>query len=90
MRTNSHPDDDPKTVSPVNRNEVLTYWLNRLVPLVGSDVHFVCANRVAGGVLVLTTGTRMCCVCRRAVRAVRAVCTVCAVCADVMSSFASI
>ena len=44
--TNSHPDDDPRTVSPVNRNEILTYWLNRLVPLVGSDVHFVCANRV--------------------------------------------
>ena len=43
---NSHPDDDPKTITPVNRNEILTYWLNRLVPLVGSDVHFVCANRV--------------------------------------------
>lgn len=44
--TNKHPDDDPATVPPVNRNEILTYWLNRLVPLVGSDVHFVCANRV--------------------------------------------
>jgi len=30
----------------VNRGEVLNYWLNRLAPLLGSDVHFVCANRI--------------------------------------------
>lgn len=47
--TDSHPDDDPKTVPPVNCIEILTYWLSRLEPLVGSDVHFVCANRVVRG-----------------------------------------
>lgn len=46
--TNNHPDDDPATVAPVDPRRVLEYWLNRLEPLVGSDVHFVCANRVAG------------------------------------------
>ena len=48
--TNNHPDDDPATVTPVNPREVMTYWLNRLAPLVGAGapraVHFVCANRV--------------------------------------------
>jgi hypothetical protein len=23
-----------------------SYWLNRLAPLVGEDVHFACANRI--------------------------------------------
>jgi protein N-terminal amidase len=44
--TNNHPDDDPATITPVDPAEVMTYWLRRLAPLVGSDVHFVCANRV--------------------------------------------
>jgi protein N-terminal amidase len=46
--TNNHPDDDPATVTPVDPREVMSYWLNRLAPLVGAEknTHFVCANRV--------------------------------------------
>lgn len=46
--TNGHPDDDPATFAPVDPRSVMTYWLNRLAPLVGEkhECHFVCANRV--------------------------------------------
>jgi len=46
--TNGHPDDDPATFAPVDPRSVMTYWLNRLAPLVGEkrERHFVCANRV--------------------------------------------
>lgn len=44
--TNAHPDDDPESATPVNELEVVTYWMRRLAPLIGTDSHFVCANRI--------------------------------------------
>ena len=54
--TNNHPDDDPSSVTPVDRIEVVTYWLNRLFPLIGKDVHFVCANRIGEENGIMFTG----------------------------------
>lgn len=54
--THNHPDDDPALVTPVDADEVRRYWLSRLAPLVGKDVHFVCANRVGAENGILFTG----------------------------------
>eukprot|EP00418_Pyrodinium_bahamense_P023327 CAMPEP_0179145928 /NCGR_PEP_ID=MMETSP0796-20121207/70440_1 /TAXON_ID=73915 /ORGANISM="Pyrodinium bahamense, Strain pbaha01" /LENGTH=211 /DNA_ID=CAMNT_0020846369 /DNA_START=45 /DNA_END=680 /DNA_ORIENTATION=- len=46
----NHPDDPPQSCTRKADEQVscdtLDYWLRRLQPLWGSDVHFVCADRV--------------------------------------------
>jgi len=46
----NHPDDPPerfvRKADDEVRAETMKYWIGRLQPLIGKDVHFVCADRV--------------------------------------------